>query len=475
MNSIIRLSPTRAVLVSLLGQLWSTGLVANAASPDFTGLERTANAEIKERKIPGCAVAVVKGEKIVFARGFGVASVETGEPVRSEMLFRLGSTTKMFTSAAVVMLAEEGKLRLDSPVGEYVKGLNPRIARLTASQLLSHTAGLYDESPMNGPHDDNALGLGVSMWSEDVFFAEPGRIFSYSNPGYWLAGLLAGTVDGHFYADVLDMRIFRPLGMARTTLRPTMAMTFPLAIGHEPGGSNGPRVSRPLADNAATWPAGQIFSSVHDLSRWCIALMHDGRLDGKQVLAPSLIRELTTPRADIPGTGTKSGFGLNLSTDRGNRLWQHGGNRAGYGSLIRMAPDDKLAVILLMNLTGATMPKTADKAMELFAPPKTGKPAKPQENIAMTREEVARCAGRYRNGRNAEELVVRDDKLFLKRGAGEYEVIRLIEHRTSNPGGGELLRFVGGNSRQEFLLVMGHGGRAEFLFRGSRALARQKD
>jgi CubicO group peptidase (beta-lactamase class C family) len=93
-------------------------LKAIAATPDFAEVERIATAELKEQRIPGCALAIVSGDRIVFAKGLGVANVETSEPVRSEMLFRLGSTTKMFTATAVLMLAEEGKLRLDRPVGD---------------------------------------------------------------------------------------------------------------------------------------------------------------------------------------------------------------------------------------------------------------------------------------------------------------------------------------------------------------------
>jgi CubicO group peptidase (beta-lactamase class C family) len=438
--------------------------VVSAAQPDFSELERVAIGELKEKNIPGLAVAVVSGEQIVFAKGFGAANVETGEPVKSEMLFRLGSTTKMFTCAAVVMLAEEGKLRLDAPVGDHVKGLHPKIAQLTPAQLMTHTAGLRDESPMNGLHDDTALAAGILKWKEDMFFTEPGRIYSYANPGYWLAGLLAETVDGCSYADLMNARLFQPLGMTRTTLRPTVAMTFPLAIGHEPGGKNGPRVSRPFADNAATRPAGQINSSVHDLARWCIALMHEGRLEGKQVLSASLIRELSTPRADIPGGQAKYGLGLQLTTMHGVRLWQHSGSRTGYGSLIRMAPEQKFAVILLMNFTGAAMPKTAEKAMELVLSLEPKPPAKPAEEIAMTSEEIGKCAGRFRNGTDTEELLVNDGKLMLKRAARESEVVKLGEGR-----------FRTKPDRAEFLLVPGKDGKAEFLFRGGRALARQKD
>lgn len=435
--------------------------LAFAAAPDFNALEQVATEELKAKRIPGCALAVMSDGRVVFAKGFGVASVETGDPVRTNMLFRLGSTTKMFTSAAVVMLAEEGKLKLDAPVGEHVKGILPKVAALTPIQLMAHTAGLRDESPMRGLHDDSALGAGIRAWREDIFFAEPGRIYSYANPGYWLAGLLAETVEGKPYADVLDARLFQPLGMKHSTLRPVVAMTFPLAIGHEPSGDT-PVVSRPFGDNAATWPAGQMFSTVGDLARWCIAFMDGGKLDGKSVLSSSLIATMTKPRADIPGGEAKYGLGLNLSRVRGVDVVQHSGSRAGYGSLIRMVPERKFAVILLMNLTGGSLPKTADKAMELTLALDPRPAPKPKEEISLTEAERTKLTGLYRNGATAEMVSVRDGQLWIRRLAGEARLVKVGEDRFEiRPGATELI------------VVPGSDGRAEYLYRGGRALKRQ--
>src|SRR6476646_1154132 len=159
-------------------QVWHCGIMlrvryvivtlvcARLFAQDFSALEQTSREELTRTRVPGASIALIKGDRIVFAKGTGTANVETGEPVRPEMLFRLGSTTKMFTSAAVAMLAEEGKLRLDAPVGDLVPGLHPAVARVTAAQVMSHTAGLCDELRMEGPHDDAALGAGVRAWDE---------------------------------------------------------------------------------------------------------------------------------------------------------------------------------------------------------------------------------------------------------------------------------------------------------------------
>ncbi len=129
-------------------------------------------------------------------------------------------------------------------------------------------------------------------------------------------------------------------------------MTYPLAQGHDVSGREKPKVVRPFADNAGNWPAGSIFSSVNDLSRFVIAFMNDGKVEGKQGLPASLIKQLSSPHADVPGSENKYGYGLMLGRNRGVRIVEHGGARSGFGSLIRMAPDHRFAVITLVNRTG---------------------------------------------------------------------------------------------------------------------------
>lgn len=129
--------------------------------------------EMVKLHIPGATIAIVRGDQVIFEKSFGTANIETGEAMRPEMLIRIGSTTKMFTAAALVGLAVEGKIDLNAPVGKYVAGLPPKISRLTANQLLSHTAGLSDDDPFIGLHDDSALGAGIHSWTDSWLFTDP--------------------------------------------------------------------------------------------------------------------------------------------------------------------------------------------------------------------------------------------------------------------------------------------------------------
>ncbi len=427
------------------------------AAQDFAPVERSAMDELAQLKIPGASIALVRGDRVIFAQGFGKADMETGEAVRPEMLFRLGSTTKMFTAAALVGLAVEGKIDLNAPVGNYLSGLAPKIAKVTANQLLSHTAGIRDSAVMYGSHDDPALGNEIHAWTDGWLFTEPGKILSYSNPGFWLAGYLTETLTGKPYSDAMEARVFRPLGMTRTTLRPTMAMTWPLAQGHEfVDGTL--RIARPAADNTANYPAGSIFSNLQDLSRFVIAFMNAGRLDGKPGLDSKVIALMSSPHAPIPGGTQSYGYGLTVGDYRGFRLVQHGGSRTGYGSDIRMLPQQRVAVIVLTNRSGATLPATAEKALELLAP-LAAKPAEiSSPALPVTPLEIERITGIYQNGDQRIEIVAYGNRLFVKRGGKEIELVRHGE--TSFSGAGQ------------FTTIPGADGKIQYLHSGLRAFAR---
>jgi len=444
-------------MLRFLPLLIAFGLVAQQAPPaaDFSNLAAVVRKELQDTNTPGAAVAVIQGDRVLLARGFGVADVETGEAIRPEMLFRLGSTTKMFTAAAVVLLAEQGKLSLDEPIGRHIAGLTPKLASLTANQLLSHTSGILDEAPMFGSHDDEALKREVAKWEDDRFFAEPGQVYSYSNPGYWLAGLLAETVGGKPFADQVAASIFGPLGMLRTTFRPTVAMTYPLAQGHDLVDGK-PRIIRPSANNAASWPAGSIFSSVMDLSRWMMTFVNGGVLDGRQVIPAGVFTTISAPRAAIPGAVNRYGYGVQVGTWRGLPMVEHGGSRSGYGSIIRMVPSRQFGVVVLANRTGVSLTRTANAAIEAVLKPDPAPAPSVRSPIAMTAAEVAAYAGVYAQGRRQMELVGKGGELFLTQATSEVRLEKVGDDE-----------FMAGTTR--YVMVRDAAGAVAFLHSGGRS------
>ncbi|HEY9285750.1 MAG TPA: serine hydrolase domain-containing protein [Pyrinomonadaceae bacterium] len=457
--------------------LTADAALAQRPRGDYRGLEQVVRAELKESNTPGAAVAVVRGDRVVYAKGFGVASVETGAPVTPDTLFRVGSVTKMLTAAVFVSLAEEKGIALDAPVGESIKGLGPRLSRVTPRQLLSHTAGVIDYARVCCAQEESGLVAQVrSQKDDDYFFSEPGRIFSYSNPSYIVAGYAVEQLTGRPYADAMEARLFRPLGMARTTFRPTVAMTFPLSQGHDASGAGRPTVVRPAVNNVGDWPAGFAYSNVYDLARFAAAFMNGGRADGKQVLSPSVIATLSTPYVEVPFSwdippglyeGARYGHGLFIQEHRGVRLLHHGGVINGFGAFVLLAPAHRVAVIVLANRTGSILGRSLEKAMELSLPLKPKRPAARRRALAMTPAEMESYAGTYANGLLRVELSVRGGKLFRKdfypptaeEGPGrsfEVKVEKVGANRFAFTPPGE-------TAPAEFVIVPGEGGRPEYL------------
>jgi CubicO group peptidase (beta-lactamase class C family) len=430
------------------------------AAPDFAKLESTIHSEMERADVPGCAVAIVLDDQVIFAKGFGVSSVDTGGEITPDTLFRLGSTTKMFTAAALVSLVEEGKVKLDRPIGDYVKGLHPKLARLTAHQLLTHTAGLADETRMDGLHDDSALGEATRALKDELCFTEPDRIWSYSNPGYWLAGLVTEEVSGKSYADAVRERVLAPLGMKRSAFRPTEAMTWPLAIGHGPGGPGKARVIRPLADNAGGRPAGQLFTSANEYARFCTAFMNGGRLEGKQALSPFVIDKLSGPHVPVPGTARHYGYGLTVEDQDGLRWLSHTGNRTGYGSQVKMCPAKKFAVIILCNKSGENLPRVANQAVRAVLGISPPMPSRELKIEPIAEAHLQRYAGVYSNGRSVIRLSVKDGKLHAPIGDIEW----VGENRFRRSGA------AGAAAEPELVFVPDEKGKIEYLMRAGRAL-----
>jgi CubicO group peptidase (beta-lactamase class C family) len=403
--------------------LFAVQTAAQNKQIDFAELENTVAAELKENKTPGAALVVISGERVLFIKGFGTTSVEGGASVTPDTLFRMGSTTKMFTAAALVTLADAGKIKLDAPIGNYVKSLPPKIAALTAHQLLSQSAGIRDFAAPFVTNDDAGLNRNIRSWKEDVFFTEPNKVYSYSSPGYWLAGFVLEELHGKPYADALDELLFKPLGMTRSTIRPLAAMTYPLALGHNIVDGNA-QVIRPVFNNAAMYPGGSMYSSAREHSRFAVALMNEGTLEGRRALAPLVVSKLPAQQFPLPGDeGAFYGYGLLGFEMRGVRVVSHGGVSRGYGSTIEFVPAHKFAVVVLANRNGETLPKSRRKAMELLLP------LKPDANtqtppLAVSAEEMQRYVGKFSHAPQTWEVFVRENRLHVREDGKDFPLTK---------------------------------------------------
>lgn len=421
---------------------------------DFSELDKLVAEELKEKNTPGAVITVVSGDQVVYQKAFGVANVETNAPMQADMLFRLGSTTKMFTAAALVTLAENNKIKMNEPIGQRIKGLNPKVANATPHYLLSNSAGVRDFAAPLISNDDASLGNMVRSWKDDIFFADQGEIYSYSSAGFWLSGFVVEELQGKPYADAMNELLFKPLGMDRTTLRPLMAITYPFAHGHAIEAGK-PTILRPLFNNVAMWPAGSMWSNGKDLSRWVIAFMNDGRLEGKQPLSSSLINQMVQHHIPVPGeTDAYYAYGLTTFKIQGHEFVGHGGFSRGYGSMIQMVPSRKFAVIVLTNKSGETMRKSLNRATEIGLGLKDSQPPTPAPVAPVTSSEMNEYVGTFSHAPQTWEVSVKDGKLYVKADDKEYPLIKSGERKFT----------YGAQNENEIVFVPGKSGEIEFLF-----------
>ena len=347
--------------------------------------------------VPGAAIVVVKDGNVVHSKTFGVTSVETQVPVTPKTLFRLGSTAKMFTALAALRLAEEDKLKLEQPIGELINDLPPKLKPLTLEQLLTHTAGLAEESPMVGPLEEAALHERVKGLGDGAFYTEPGQIFSYANNGYIVAGDVIAHVTKKPFSEAIRALVLEPLGMNDSTYRPLEAFTHSVALGHDKDASGKTIVARPFAEHAGAYPPGSLFTSIEDLSKAFAKLPLD---------------KLAKPRTEIVGQHRHYGYGVVVDDNRGPRLVLHTGARVGYGSIFLFLPEQRVAVAILANKSGAVFSSAAFIAIDQFA--ETSEPAKLRADLPLSPDEAKKIAGLYTNGSLKVELAVDDGKLVLK-------------------------------------------------------------
>lgn len=326
---------------------------------NFSKLEQEIKRQMQEAKIPGLALAIVRGQEVIYAQGFGVTSVEEGGvPVTPGTLFRIGSVTKPLTGTAVMRLVESGVLDLDAPVKKYVPWLKfsePGAAEgITLRMLMSHTAGLPHVSHENDPFGRcDPGGLEAHMRERMPHYpmiAPPGKVYSYGNADIDLVGYVAERVSGKPYPQLMQELVFDPLEMRHTTFEPHVAMTYPLAQAHDLAEDGTLRVLHRFADNSTQYPSGFAISTVLDLARFAILHLNQGVFRGQRILSSESVAEMHQTQADMY-TIAHAGYGLTFAsrTYNGIRCVGHGGVLTTYRSYFILAPSRGTAVILLSN------------------------------------------------------------------------------------------------------------------------------
>lgn len=430
-------------------------------------LDSAVLAQMAANQTPGVQVAVVYRGEVIYAKAYGVADIETGRPVTNATLFRIGSVTKMVTGAVAAELAEQGKLDLRAPISRYVPSLEgKRVGTVNTHQLLTHTAGWLDNAVAYGRMGEGALGEVMREVSDTMFITEAGRVISYSNPGYSMAGYVIERAAGERYGAVVDRMILRPTGMPHATFRPLEAMTRDFSQGHVGLANARGQLVRPFTENTAQWAAGFLLASATDMARFAAMLMDGGTVGGTRVISEAAARRVVTGDPQIPGdTSATYGYGVMTARQNGRRVWQHGGSINGFDATVTMLPDERFAFVITDNRSGAPFTGLTRIAAEGVAGVTLPSPPAPPAERLPTAEERAQLVGRFAMGPVNVEIVSLGDTLAFRQNGGSLGVRMLgpNELRVKMPGSMPAVNLV---------LVRDANGRVVYLHQGLRAIPR---
>ena len=308
--------------------------------------------QMRASERPGCVIAISHRNRVVLERAFGHADLATGEPLTPRHRFRIASHSKSFTAAGILKLREQGKLKLDDPVGQFVDKLHRRVARSTIAQLLSHSAGLIRDGSDAGQFTERRPFFSADELRADLRSApviEPNTRFKYSNHGYGLLGLAIEAITGQAYAAWIRREIVEAAGLKETQPDMPLADGVPFARGHTGRLVLGRRLTIPgdFSTNAVA-PAGGFVSTAADLARYFAQLSPEA---SKSVLSVASRREMVRRLWREPHTDLERYYGLGTisGTANGWDWFGHSGGLQGYLSQTRVFPAQELTVSVLTN------------------------------------------------------------------------------------------------------------------------------
>jgi CubicO group peptidase (beta-lactamase class C family) len=310
---------------------------------------------------PGLAIAVVEGNRVVYAHGFGVKRLGKDGPITTRSLFHMASITKPFVATSLMQLVEKSKVDLDAPVIRYLpyfRMADERYRTITVRQMVTHSSGMpdVDDYEWDKPqYDDGSLERYVRSLSDRTLLFAPGEKFKYSNMAFEILGDVIAKVSGQSFDDYVQDRILTPLRMKDSTLLVRRADAQLLTWGHELDAQGRPFPSTVFPYNRIHSPSSNLHSNALDMARWAIANMNHGELDGRRILQASThelmwkrARDLGGP-APAPSTPSPVGISWFVGEYRGTAMVGHGGGDTGYATDLAMLPEKKIAVAWMMN------------------------------------------------------------------------------------------------------------------------------
>ncbi|SHK43668.1 serine hydrolase [Rhodothermus profundi] len=386
-------------------------------------LEVAIRYELDDKGIPGFSIALVDGDRIVWAQGFGYAHPDRKIPATARTVYRVASISKLFTALAVMQLVEQGVLDLDTDVRTYLPDFHPEDsfeAPITLRQLLSHRSGQVREPPVGHYFDPTEPSLQATVYSlnETRRVYPPETRTKYSNAAVSVAGFVVEQVTGRPFADYVQQALLEPMGMRSSAFTPRPELQRRLATGYM-WTYDGRRFEAPVFE-LGILPAANLYTTVTDLGRFLITLFRKGETEqDTPIVTPASLETMWTIQyADSTQT---QGFGLGfyLSRFRGHRRFQHSGVMYGYASRVYGLPDVQLGVAAVgtLDATNVVTDRLAEYALDLLLAYREGRPLPDYPRTEpVTETQARRLAGRYRQGTRYLDLFVQDSTLYARLG-----------------------------------------------------------
>ena len=301
---------------------------------------------LAESRAPSASFAVIRGNDTLAYGAHGLANVDAWRAPTATTIYEIGSITKQFTSAAVMKLVEQGRVKLDDDLSKYVPQFPLQGKKVSIRQLLNHTSGIhsYTSSPGWAKTWNDALSPDaiVKFVAADTFDFAPGTAYRYNNTGYVLLGMVIEKASGQKYANYLDSQFFKPLGMRQTSYCPSKTSNPAFALGYSKGTSGGTERAKFL-DLSHPFSAGALCSTVGDLVKWQRAL------DGGKVVSPASYALMSTADSLNSGRKINYGFGLVPGVFNGHKTISHTGGIPGFATAATYVPDDSLSIVVYTN------------------------------------------------------------------------------------------------------------------------------
>ncbi|MCX6544386.1 MAG: serine hydrolase [Acidobacteria bacterium] len=371
---------------------------------------------------PGATAIVMKDGRVVLRKAYGLANVELQVPMRPESVLALASLSKQFTAAAILKLAEEGRLSLGDDISRFLPHYPTHGINITIEHLLTHTSGLNALSETSDLRavtvQEGKLIDVLGDWVKDLpQDAAPGERWAYSNWGYNLLGAIIEQVSGQSYADYLRQRIFEPLGMTHTYYADRRQIIPLRATGYD---AQTDAVFNVLPSRSRIFHpsgAGGLLSTIDDLARW------DEALYGDRILSAASRARMFTPFRLNDGNSTRYGYGWDIGDDDGRRVQEHAGGTTGFVSYIVRMPDDRVFVAILSNRASTAVPlqATAHRVAALAA----GRPIPDPVAVPEEAGVLDRLIGTFRGSDVGTFAVTRDGDGLQAQIPG-FEKLRLV-------------------------------------------------